>query len=228
MARVTLSDGDRSRVNQAVAAAEAMTAGEIFTVVAAASDDYRFIPLLWATLIALAVPLPLFFVEVPAEWFQPAVESWENALGGLVTRLPTRWIYVAQLAVFVVAAGLLSLPSIRPRVVPASVRRGRANGLAVQQFLAHGLANTEARTGVLIFVSIAERHAEIIADEGIAEKVDGQVWQAAMDELIAEIRAGRLADGLVAAIEATGNVLAQHFPRHAHDRNEIPDDLVLL
>jgi putative membrane protein len=202
----TISDVDRVRVRQAVAAAEAKTIGEIFTVVAEESDDYRFIPILWATLVALVVPLPLIFL----------------------TLLPASLIFLIQLVAFIVLALGFSLPDVRPRMVPPGVKHAAARALAVKQFLAHGLHTTEARTGVLIFVSLAERHAEIIADAGIAAKVDGAVWQAAMDKLVAEVSAGRLADGLIAAIESTGAVLARHFPPRARDRNELPDDIVLL
>lgn len=202
----SLSAEDRARVREAVAAAEAKTSGEIYTVVAEASDDYRFIPLLWATVIALIAPLPLIFL----------------------TLLPASIIYIAQLAVFVVLAIVFSHESVALRLVPASVKHGRARALAVQQFMAHGLHTTEARTGVLIFLSLGERHAEIIADAGIDAKVDGNVWQEAMDVLLKDVREGRLADGLVAAIGGVGAVLARHFPRAADDRNELPDDLVLL
>ena len=206
MAAAILNEADRGRIRQAVATAEAKTAGEIFTVVAEESDDYRFIPILWATLIALIVPLPLIFLTL-----------W-----------PASLIFLAQLAAFVVLALVASHPAGRPAVVPPAVKHGAARSLAVRQFLAHGLHTTEARTGVLIFVSLAERHAEIIADAGISAKVDDGVWQAAMERLLAEIRAGRLADGLIAAIESTGTVLARHFPPRPGDRNELPNDLVLL
>ena len=206
MAGEPISKDDRARIRQAVAKAEAGTSGEIFVVVAEASDDYRFIPVLWATLVALIVPLPLIYF----------------------TLIPASTIYLAQLAVFVVLALGFSHSAIRPAIVPGGVKHGRARALAVQQFLAHGLHTTEARTGVLIFVSLAERHAEIVADAGISSKVDQAAWQAAMDKLITEVRAGRLADGLIAAIEATGAVLARHFPRRRDDRNELPNDLVIL
>ena len=111
---------------------------------------------------------------------------------------------------------------------PPGVLHGAARALSVQQFLAHGLHTTEQRTGVLIFVSLMEHHAEIIADAGISAKVDDAVWREAMDKLVGEIRAGRLAEGLIAAIETTGTVLARHFPRAANDRNELPNGLVLL
>jgi len=201
-----VSREDRERIRQAVAAAEARTSGEIFVVVARQSDDYRFIPILWATLVALVEPLALIYA----------------------TNLPASIIYAMQLAAFVILAFVLSLPSVRPQVVPSGVKHARAKALAVQLFLAHGLHTTEARTGVLIFVSLAERHAEIVADTGIASRVDQATWDAAMATLVGEIRAGRLADGLLAAIDTTGAELARHFPKRAGDRDELPNELVIL
>jgi putative membrane protein len=196
----------RANVRAAIAAAEAKTAGEIFVVVAEESDDYRSVPFLWAILGALVLPAPLIFL----------------------TALPASLIYLLQLALFAALAIVLSLPPIHMAVVPRRAKREAARALAAEQFLAHGLSNTEARTGVLIFVSLREHHAELIADTGIAAKVDAAVWDGAMAKLIAEIRAGRLADGLTAAIADCGAVLAAHFPPAPRDVNELSDDLVLL
>jgi putative membrane protein len=201
-----LSEADRGRVRDAVAAAEAGTTGEIFVVVAGASDEYRFIPLLWATLVALVVPLPLT----------------------LLTTLPATTVFAAQLAMFIVLALVLSWPGLRAQVVPARVKHGRAHALAMQQFLAHGLHMTEARTGVLIFVSLAERHAEVVADAGIAAHVGQHEWDGVVAALTGEIREGRLAEGLIAAARSVGAVLARHFPAAPNDRNEIPNEVVLL
>ena len=204
--RHALSEAERAKVRDAVAAAEAATTGEIFVVVAAMSDDYRFIPLLWATLIALVVPLPLV----------------------LVTTFGAATIFAAQLVSFILLALVLSWPAMRPQVVPGRVKHGRAHALAVQQFLAHGLQMTEARTGALIFVSLAERHAEIVADAGIAAQVGQAEWDAVIAALTGEIRRGRLAEGLVAAVAGVGVILARHFPASPGDRNELPNEIVLL
>jgi putative membrane protein len=203
---VALGDQDRARIRDTIAAVEAKTAGEIFVVVAGASDEYHLVPLLWATLAALFVPLPLVFL----------------------TLVPALQIYLAQLAVFAILAVLLSLPPLHMAVVPHRLKRARAHARAVEQFLAHGLHTTEARTGVLIFVSLAERYAEIIADTGIAAKVEQRIWDEAMAKLVDETSAGRLAEGLVHAIARAGAVLATHFPRRPGDVDEIPKDLILL
>jgi len=201
-----LSEAERARVREAIAAAETTTAGEIFVVVARVSDDYRLVPVLWATLAALIAPLPLI----------------------LLTLWPAMTIYLVQLAVFVVLAILLSLPPVHILTVPRSVQRARAHDRAIEQFLAHGLQMTEERTGALIFVSLAERHAEIVADAGIAAKVPQAVWEKAIAALVGEIRAGRLGEGLVAAVGQVGAVLAAHFPPRADDRDELANDVILL
>jgi putative membrane protein len=201
-----LSEAERGRVRDAIAAAETRTAGEIFVVVARVSDDYRLVPILWATLAALVVPLPLI----------------------LLTLWPAMTIYLAQLAVFVVLAILLSLPPVHIHTVPRAVQRARAHDRALEQFLAHGLQMTEERTGALIFVSLAERHAEIVADAGIAARVPQAVWEEAIAALIGEIRAGRLGEGLVGAVGQVGAVLAAHFPPRPDDRDELANDVILL
>lgn len=226
MARTAeITPADRARIRDAVEAAEAKTAGEIFTVVAGASDDYRVIPVLWATLAALLVPLLILLAEWLAGW--TAGDVW-NADTAVPAGLPAAWVYAIQLCVFIALAIVLSLPRIRPLVVPRSVKDERAHAVAVQQFLAHGLHLTEQRTGVLIFVSLAEHYAEIIADAAIAKKVEQAVWDDAMAALLAEIRKGRLAEGLVAAVGRVGAVLVEHFPPRRRDENELSDDLVIL
>ena len=228
MAHSILDDAARLRIRDAIAGAEKTTSGEIFAVVARSADDYRYVPVLWAMLVALFVPLPLLFARVPSGWVSAAGEPWDSALDSVGLPLPGSWIYLAQLLVFLILAVVLSLPAIKPLLVPAVAKRRHAHGLAVEQFLAHGLHITEARTGVLIFVSLFERYAEIVADAGINSKVDQAVWDDLIAALLADIRTGRLDDGLVGAIDRAGKILATHFPPRPPNRDELPNDLILL
>ena len=75
---------------------------------------------------------------------------------------------------------------------------------------------------------MAERRAEIVADDAILKVTDDHTWGEAMTALIAEVREGRPGDGICAAIERVGVVLAEHFPRSVGDTNEIPDKLIEL
>lgn len=199
-----MADNDKQRVADAIRAAEQKTSGEIFCVVARRVGSYRLVPVAWAAAVALFVPLPLI------EFTEASVEA----------------IYMIQLCTFIAISLILSHPKLRVRAVPKLARFERAERAAMRQFLAHGLQNTKDRTGVLIFVSVAERYAAIIADEGINAKVEQGVWDAAMADLVTAIREKRAADGLVAAVERCGAVLAQHFPAKPGDKNEIPNRLV--
>jgi putative membrane protein len=197
---------DRTRIRTAIGRAEARTAGEIYVVVARVSGDYRLVPLVWALLAALFLPLPLI----------------------AFTGLSAGAIYLAQLALFAAVSIVLSLPGIWPRIVPGPILRDACHTRAVEQFLAHGLSATEGRTGVLIFVSLTERYAEIVADTTIASKVGQPAWDDLIDRLIADISAGRLAEGLIGAVERAGTILEEYFPIQPGDRNELINDIVLL
>jgi putative membrane protein len=199
-----ISESDKTRIADAIRTAEAHTAGEIFCVIARHSSDYRLVPIAWAAAVALLTPLPLVYLT-----------SWPAAV-----------IYLWQLAVFLVVALALSHPKLRFHVVPRRAKHERAHSEAMRQFLAQGLDKTEHRTGVLIFASVAERYAEIVADAGINEKVTPQVWDRAINELTTAITAGRPADGFVDAVEQCGAVLAAHFPPGALKRDELPDKLL--
>jgi putative membrane protein len=106
------------------------------------------------------------------------------------------------------------------------MRHRAAHDNAVRQFLARNIHLTAARTGVLIFVSLAEHYAEVIADSGIDSRVEQRVWDDVVRDLTAAARDDRLADGFVTAIEAVGRVLAEHFPLSPGDANELDDRLV--
>jgi putative membrane protein len=199
-----ISESDSQHIAEAIRAAETKTSGEIYCVIAHACGDHRLVPIAWAALLALAAPWPTIHF----------------------TNWPAGIIYLIQLAVFIVAAGILSLPVIRFRIVPKRRSHGRAHIVAMQQFLAQGIHLTEKRTGVLIFASVAEHYAEIIADSGINSKVTPDTWKGAVAALVSAIKQGHPGDGFVAAIELCGAELARYFPPGELNPNELPDRVV--
>jgi putative membrane protein len=98
---------------------------------------------------------------------------------------------------------------------------------AVNEFHRLGLSKTVARTGVLLFVSLFERRVVVLGDAGIHAKVGDEHWDATRAAILAKIRRGRVDEGLVDGIRASGEVLAQHFPWTQGDRNELPDRVVV-
>ncbi len=199
-----INDADRARISDAIRNAEAKTDGEIFCVIARQSSDYHLVPIAWAAGLALLAPLPLI-----------ALTAW-----------PLSTVYVIQLASFLVLALFLSHPALRFHIVPRRTLHDNAHAEAMRHFFAQGLDKTEHRTGVLIFASIGERYAEIVADAAIYEKVAPGIWDDTVNSLITAIKAGRPGDGFVAAIEQCGAVLAVHFPPGALKHDELPDKLL--
>jgi uncharacterized membrane protein YgcG len=88
--------------------------------------------------------------------------------------------------------------------------------------------DTEANNGVLIYVLLADRDVEILADRGLAARVPPAEWETICREIEAHYREGRFAQGSVAGIRSVGRLLARHFPGQGGDANELPDQPVLL
>ena len=88
--------------------------------------------------------------------------------------------------------------------------------------------DTELRNGVLIYVLVADRVVEILADRGAAAHVPAAGWEAAARRMEEEFRAGRYREGAVAGVAAVGDLLAKHFPARVADRDEQPNQPALL
>ena len=85
--------------------------------------------------------------------------------------------------------------------------------------------DTEHNNGVLIYLLLAERAIEIVADRGLNRVVDAAQWRALTDGMAASFQAGQYETGLIAAVDAVGALLSQHFAIAAHvaNPNELPD-----
>ncbi|HEY8194270.1 MAG TPA: TPM domain-containing protein [Hyphomicrobium sp.] len=201
-----ISSKDAERISQAITDAERTTSGEIVAVVAEQSSRYQHIPFMWAALLALVIPWPLIHF------------TW----------MRVQWIFLIQLLVFLALLALAWHPKVRMALVPKSIANANAKRRASEQFLAQNLHTTTGRTGVLLFVSVAEQRVEIIADSGIDARVEKGTWQKIVDDLTRDIGAGRTTGGFVHAIQRIGAHLSEHFPPGSIDPNELPDHLIVL
>lgn len=204
---MALSKHDKQRIKEAIAAVEAQTSGELVAVVARSADDYWDFTLAGAAVAALLVP-------AIALLFWPTLSAFS--------------VYEFQLEAFLGVMILLRWPALRMRLVPTATQLAYARVLARAQFLTRGLHRTQARAGVLLFVSLAEHYVEIIADEGVNRHVEAGAWEAIVAQFVDAVRARRTADGFIAAIEGCGTILRTHFPRAADDKNELTNRLIEL
>jgi putative membrane protein len=197
---------DHARIADAIRAAEARTSGEIVCVLARSSGEYGHVPALWSALFALAAPWPLM----------------------ALTELSAQRIFLIQTAVFVALALVFSIDHFRMLLVPRAVQRARAHRAALEQFYTRGLSRTQQSNGVLIYVSLAERYARIVADDGVASKVGQEAWRKAIDALVGQIADGHLADGFVEAIDLCADVMSKIYPAEASGANHLPDHIYLV
>lgn len=219
-----LDDAGRKLVADAVTAAEAQTSGEIVTVLADRSDGYTDVALLWA--VGAAFTVMSLFAAFPL----PFLDLWDRLIGGWGHQWST-----GELASMVIGLGLLTFLAamlvqqwepLKFALIPGPTKTIRVHAQAVRQFKVGADRRTTGRTGVMIYLSMREHRAEIVADESIAAVVSAEVWGEAMGDMLIEIRKGRIAEGLAVGIGDVGFVLAQHFPRGADDVNELPDRLI--
>lgn len=219
-----MDDTGRQLVSAAVTEAESATSGEIVTVLAEASDGYTDVALLWAAGAAFTA------MSVFAAFPRPFLDAWDATFGGWGHQWSS-----GELASMVIALGLVTFliavlvqqwQPLKWALIPGPVRTIRVHNQAVRQFKVGAERRTTGRTGVLIYLSMREHRAEIVADESIAAKVPAEVWGEAMGDMLVHIRRGRVAEGLAVGIRDVGHVLAEHSPRSDDDINELPDRLI--
>ncbi|CAN5386569.1 hypothetical protein BH09PSE3_BH09PSE3_19110 [soil metagenome] len=220
------TEAERQAVSDAVKVAESGTSGEIVTIVADRSDSYHDAGLHYAVL-AMFVALAVF-----AAWPDFIVSVIGLASGGwvhepsLMRILTVLWVVLALLFL-IVRYGLAYMP-LRLALTPKVTRRRRVRRRALELFKVGTEGRTTGRTGILIYLSLGEHMAEIIADRAIHSVVPEAEWGDAMTALVAEVREGRIADGMIAAIEKVGAILSGHLPRADDDKDELPDRLIEL
>jgi len=226
MVTTRFSEADHERVTEAVRAAEAKSAGEIVTIVAAKSDSYHDVGLHYAVGAMLLVPIGLGLApQGLIDWAVGLLLGWNAEPSRAQFAL---WLFVKLSLAFLIVRYVLAYMPLRMALTPRRTKRRRVHRRAVELFRTGCELKTRGRTGVLIYLSLAERRAEIVADGAITEKVSADVWVAALTVLIDEVKAGRAGDGLVRCVEMVGETLAPILPPVPHDVNELPDRLVEL
>ena len=205
---IRVSATDKARITAAIHAAEKSTSAEFVAVVARTSNHYVFLPLLWSAILALLFPGACVLAGAHLRWVQ---------------------LYQLQLLIFItLAVLLLSIPRLHLMLVPRRVKHAHASRLARAQFYEQGVHLTPHHSGVLLFVSLAERYVEIVADKGIHEKRGEAHWQGIIDGFVANVSRGKVVDGFVEAIGACGAAMAAHYPPDPEETNVLSDGLIEL
>jgi putative membrane protein len=200
------SPDDLARIRAAVAAAELRTAGEIATMVVAASDSYRE-----------AVMLGGIFLS-----------GFMALLIAVASHHVTIWSYIPLVMLLFFPCTMLM--SAVPRLKLMFMTRRRivevVRERAVRAFFEKGLYRTRDETGILIFISLLERKVWILGDRGINARIAPGTWGRFASLAAQGLREGKGAEALCQVIGECGQELARHFPRQSDDVNELSDDLI--
>lgn len=204
MTRIALTDAERKRIADAVAAAEARTSVELRLVLAAASSQYGAFAVIYPALATL----------------------FAGGIAAAFTDLDAAWLFVGEAALFAAGVALLQWHRLRRALAPSHAKHKAAWRQARLQYAAIGLQNTVTRHALLLFCSVAERYVEILVDETVARAIPDSVWQSVVDRFKTGLQAGRPAEAFVGAAKDCADILAKAFPAQPGETNDLPDALV--
>jgi len=217
---------DHELVTAAVARAESRTDGEIVTIVAGRSDAYHDVALHYAILAMLIVPAKLALLPQGwIHWAEGMMLGWNAQFSRAALMLA---LFVMLALAFLIVRLILAYMPLRMALTPGRTKSRRVHRRAVDLFRSACELKTRGRTGILIYLSLAEHRAEIVADHAIASQTEPEVWGDAMEAMIEQVKAGRPGAGMVAAVEKVGAVLERIVPKTSDNPNELPDRLIEL
>ena len=228
-----LSEKDHDRIKAAVEEAETRTSGEIVSVLARECSEYWEVPLVWAAAVSLILPLaglvlgPRLHIDLTTYltggWIAANAGGADVAIGRALIAYA-----LLQGLLFVVTALVVSIPAVRRLLTPRALKRERVHRRALEQFMTRAYHLTEHDTGVLIFASLAERQAIVLADEGVAAKVKPAEWKTVVDALVKGMKKRDPGLGFERAISRAADILAAHCPRQPGDHSQLPDTVIEL
>jgi putative membrane protein len=209
------TDDELARIQEAVAATELRTSGEIVPYVVDRSGTYEVAIWRGASLVAVMVMLAAVVVM---RFYTGWGLAWLHTGWGLATLAVGAGTLGALLAAYV--------PALRRLFAGEARLTRRVHRRASLAFLEEEVFLTRERTGILLFVSLFEHRIEVVADRGINERVRPERWLDIVALVRDGIRQGHLANGLVAAIGKCGDLLEEKgFSRTEEDRDELSDAL---
>ncbi|MCW3847033.1 hypothetical protein OF829_07260 [Sphingomonas sp. LB-2] len=227
MAGFNFTPEQHALVGAAVSEAEKNTDGEIVTIVTEQSDAYHDVALHYAVaamlLLVAGAALWPWILEAKLEWLQG---GWGAA--GLNLHQLLFLLLLGEAAIFLIVRYALAWTPLRMLATPSATKARRVQRRAMQFFKSSAEKRTVGRVGILLYVSIAEHRAEIIADEAIHSKVAPERWGEAMAALVGKLKRGDPAGGMADAVGQMAAILKEHFPKTDADVNELPDRLIEL
>ena len=224
-----LTINDHKRIADAITEAESKTSGEIFCVLAHEVSRYREVPLLWASVAALAGPPLLVLLGLRRLALADIFTSWTDdslsSVESLIVRALSTYSLL-QAGLFLIVALVVSLPKVRRVMTPRFLKRHRVRQLARHHFVASGARLSHAEPHILIYASLQDRQVELVAHQAIHKAVGEGPWNAAVAAVTEGMKQAKPADGFVNAIKICGDALTAHFPSTGPAKNQLSNDIL--
>lgn len=210
MARFYLSEDDRAHLKNVIAEMEKRTEGEIRLVIVRRSSPLGHLPVtLWLILMVCGLLTLLSFrfeLMLDFRWW---------------------WVPAMMAGAFVLAYVCARVPALQRLLThPADVHH-HVWHRAELEFYREGLGQTADKTGILLFLSLFEKRAVVLADQGIHKKLGNGQWDHVVETIVSAAKTGEWRPRLEEAIRDCGGLLATHFPATKPHSNQLPDDIVI-
>jgi len=205
-----LKPGDINDIQSAIKMAEIGTSGEIVPMIVRRSSTVGHVP---ALLLCMLVIL-FFIIDVP--FFQNTYIS------------DSAYLYIADIVILIILTNILSHFSLLERLLTSKHdRQLQVDMRAEVEFYEQGLNKTTSATGILLFVSLMEKRAVVLADKAISEKMPKDTWHDVVNLMLNGVKSSQMGKGFSEAIIKCGEILAPHFPIQIDDVNELKNRLVI-
>lgn len=203
-----LSKNEVEKISSLITKLESRTRAEIVPMIVRQSTSFGHVRLS-LFLILLCVSL---VIEVPLAWSFSYAEYF--AIGAILVS-------------FAASVVLAKFSFFQRLLTPAEDQWAQVHSSAELEFHRQGLDKTAEHVAVLLYVSVAERKAVVLADVGISSKLDDKFWQDSLNVLLAEMKKGQWHKGFEESLTKIGAVLAEHFPAKQHEQNQLPNSLII-
>ncbi len=205
-----ITSQELDKISAQVTELETQSDGEVVPMIVKGSTPRRlfryFLFLMMATLVlAFEIPQHEFLMETNLIWLVPLLLIFCFWFSGYLARVDS----------------LLRL------FVPQDELSENVEKRALLEFYLSGVKYTKNRTGILIFISLAERKVVVLGDQSISSKISPETWSQICHDMVEKIKSGQLALALEGAILKAGGILKEHFPAHDHNPNELCNGVVI-
>lgn len=219
--KLKIDEKAKSQIDDAIKNVEMKTSGEIAVAIAPESDSYSFYELFFGVIIGAVTFTALILLS---NQIIPALEKhfWE---------MP-KWffaVFSGMISFFVIALIFIvtNIPLIDRKIIPLSAKNEAVEAKAESTFFRAGINKTKEASGILIYISYLEQKVRILADFGIASKIEVSAWNQIAKDLAANLKSNAT-EAICNAVKECGKILEENFPAKEENPDEISNELIIL